>query len=190
MTAPLTLLQSVDLLGRYRYVELAAFERLGRRAPECSHAGVATFLAQASLAHAWRARLFEERLPVSVGLPDAAASTRSPGSFLDEALDELVGPGEGAAGDPELLDALLGALYPSMLAGYASRLEVASPSADPPVVLALGRATADLERIAAAGLRLVRAGASGPPPPAARRDRVATMLDAGGGAFGPLLRRP
>jgi len=185
VTTPLTLHQSADLLGRYRYAELAAFERLGRRAPACSHAGVAAFLSEASLAHAWRARLVEERLPVSVGLPDAAASTRSPGSFLDEALDELAAPGAGAEGDLELLDALLGALYPSMLAGYAARLEIASPSADPPVVLALGRAAADLERVTSAGLRLA---ASGPPAPGALRGRLEAKLEAGGGAFGPLLR--
>lgn len=179
MSPPLTLLESADLLGRWRYVELAAFARLGRRAPRCATPALAAYLAGASRAHGWRAVLVEELLPVSAGLPGPAACTRAPSSEIDEALEMAV-----AGDDAEVLDALLGAVYPSMSAGYAERLAVASRAADPPVVRALGRLLADLDAIRRDGALL--AGRMAPVSPARRRG-VEELIARGGGAFGPLV---
>ena len=178
MTRPLSLLESADLLGRWRFVELAAFVALGRRAASCEVPSVATYLAGASLAHGWRARLVEERLPVSVGLPGIAECTRAPSHEIGEALATAV-----AGDDAEVLDALLGALYPAMSAGYAERLAVASPAADPPVARLLGRLLADLDAVRRDGALL--AGRIAPAAPSRRR-LVEETVSRGGGAFGPL----
>ena len=179
MSRPLTLLESADLLGRWRYVELAAFAHLGRRAPACEAPALSAYLAGASLAHGWRAGVVEELLPVSAGLPEPGTCTRAPSLELVEAL-ELAVDGD----DVDLLDALLGALYPAMAAGYAERLAVASPAADPPVVRAVGRLLADLDAVRRDGA--VLAGRLLPARPARRR-RVEELLGRGGGAFGPVL---
>jgi hypothetical protein len=181
MTRPLTLLESADLLGRYRYVELEAFALLGARASSTSEPAVAGFLAGASLAHGWRAGLIEERLPVSVGLPGAAACTRAPSPEVDAALAAIVAAGD----DAEVLDGLLGGLYPAMGAGYAERLAVASPAPDPPVQRLLGRVLADLDAVRRDGAEI--AGML-PWPTAGRRRAVEELLGRGGGAFGPLAR--
>lgn len=177
-TGPLSLLESADLLGRYRYVELAAFVALGERATHCSESSVASYLSGASLAHAWRARLLEERLPVSVGLPGAVASTRAPSLDLDAALATLV-----AGDDGDVLDGLLGALYPAMVAGYVDRLAVASPAADPPIVRMLGRLLADLDAVRREGTEVAATLAE---PSSGARRAVEELLSRGGGPFGPL----
>jgi hypothetical protein len=175
---PLTLLESVDLLGRYRYVELAAFTAIGKRAGAAQIPEVQRYLAGASLAHGWRARTIEDRLPVSVGLPGTDACTRSPSPSVDRALALCVEP----AADHDVLAALVGVLYPAMTSAYRERIAVASPAADRPVVRALGRVLADLESVIAEGEALLaRAGERGVPEPIGR------LLAEAGGPFGPLV---
>lgn len=206
--APLTLLESADLLGRMRYVELAAFARLGRRARTVATAPLAVWLSGASLAHGFRAGLLEHHLPVSATLPGPEALTVSPGPGVDAAL-ELLGPDDGAkaperperlseaAGAPdlrpgrdaELVRALVEGLYPAMLAGYEHRLEVASPAADPPLVRTLGRLCHDLGAVAEHGRGLLD-GLGDPPsvPSRPAGDALVERLSrhlAGGGPFGP-----
>lgn len=179
MTRPLTLLESAGLLSRYRYVELETFTLLGERASGCSAPVAAAFLAGASLAHGWRARLVEERLPISAGLPGVAACMRSPSPELDAALALIVSGGD----DADVLDGLLGALYPAMAVGYADRIAVASPAADPPIVRLLGRLLADLDALRREGAEVA---AQLPLPAAGRRRAVEELLARGGGPFGPL----
>ena len=93
VTGPLTLLESVDLLGRYRYVELEGFTASEGGARRSRTPAIRRYLAGASLAHGWRARLIEERLPVSVGLPGTKPSTRSPSGFIDRAIALVVEDG-------------------------------------------------------------------------------------------------
>jgi hypothetical protein len=176
----LTLLESVDLLGRYRYVELAAFAAVGARAASADAPAVQRYLAGASLAHGWRARMIEDRLPVSVGLPGTDASTRSPGPSVDHAIALCVEPGPDGA----VLGALVGALYPGMAAAYRERIAAASPAADRPLVRALGRVVADLESVIAEGSTLL-ADVGG----SADREKVGRLLADAGGVFGPLVDR-
>ncbi len=178
MSAPLTLLESADLLGRYRYVELSLFSALGRRALSCEPQ-LAVYLSGASLAHSWRAGEVESRLPVSVGLPGVVALTRSPAPEIDEAVEVLVGEGAGS----DVLDALLGAFYPAMESAYEERAAAASPVADAPVLRLLARLRADLAALRREGsLVSSRLGAPGP----TRREEVDALLAVPGGAFGAL----
>lgn len=178
---PLTLFESVAFLGHCRYVEHSLFTLLGARARACSSVKAVGYVAGASLAHGWRARLLEERLPVSVGLPDATACTVSPSEALDAALAALV----GAPSDADLLDGLLGGVYTAVAAGYAERLAVASPVADPPVVRLIGRLLADLDVLRRQGAEI----AGGLERPLdGRRRAVEELLARGGGPFGPLRR--
>jgi len=179
VSRPLTLLESADLLGRWRYVELAAFAQLGRRASECATPALSAYLAGASRAHGWRAVLVEELLPVSAGLPGPESWTQAPSREIDEAFVAVVG-----GDDAEVLDALLGAVYPSMAAGYAERLAVVSRAADPPVVRAVGRLLADLDTIRRDGALLA---GDLPPASSARRRRIEELVSRGGGVFGPII---
>jgi len=176
VTFPLTLLESADLLGRYRYVELAAFAVLGERSARCERAALAVYLSAASRAHAWRAELFERQLPVSAGLPGVGECTRSPGPEVDEALALL-----GSAAEDDLLPMLLDALYPAMLDAYGARLAAAAPASDGGLVRALRRAVADLEAVLADGRAL---GAPRPGLPVAQR--LGRLVASVGGPFGPL----
>jgi hypothetical protein len=163
----LTLHESAAWLGRIRYLELGVFERVGQRAASLRPAPVAGWAEAASLAAAWRASQIAELLPVSAGLPDAGALTRSAGAAIDEALD-LLGPppghdlvedpdgsgsaSPGAAPDlvgpfldgPALVDHVATSFYPSLLAAYEARRRVHSPAADGPVLRVLVRVVADL----------------------------------------------
>lgn len=222
VSRPLSLLESAEVLGHIRYVELAAFERLGHRARRSSSAPLAAYLAGASLAHAWRASLVEDHLPVSLGLPGPAELTRSPGDDVDQVLG-LLGPeasppgghpgppaegggeplaadGNGGAGgaapgrgaDEELVEALVGVLYPAMLAGYERRIAIASPASDPPLVRALRRAAADLAAVIEEGRPLVSEAPAGPDPqrspsalPGGLRGRLTGLLGRRS-PFGPI----
>ncbi len=180
MTAPLSLADTADLVGRSRHVELSFFARLGERAPRCDGAAAVVYLAGASRAHGFRAGLLEELLPVADGLGPAAVLSGSPGEGFEELLDVLAGPGE----DAEILDALVRVAYPAMAAAYAEHLAAAGPPSGTEVRRTLRRVLADLEAVAAEGRELAPgAGRS------ARAARARTLLEAAGGPFGP-LRRP
>jgi hypothetical protein len=179
MTAgPLTLLASVDLLGRYRYVELALFTALGDRSASITDPPIRRYLAGASMAHGWRARVIEDLLPVSVGLPGTEASTRSPSPAVDLAIARLVADGA----DLSVLHAVVETVYPQMAAGYRARIDVGSPVPDGPVLRALGRVLDDLSSVARVGRDLL-----GDRHGDLRTDEIAHVLDAAGGPFGPLV---
>lgn len=206
MSRPLTLLESAEVIGHMRFVELGAFERLGHRARQVASAPLATWLSGAALAHAYRASLLEDHLPVSAGLPGAGELTTSPGEHVDAALgllgpapdqaEPLASPAEAPAApsargrdEAELLVGLTDALYPAMLAGYEARLALASPASDPPLRRTLRRVVFDLSCVLEAG-RDLRAGSPGLPqeaPPSARQ-LARSLADhlARGGPFGPI----
>jgi hypothetical protein len=178
---PLTLLQSADLLGRYRYVELGLFAVLGRRGATAEQGAVATYLAGASRAHGFRAELVAARLPVSVGLPGIEASTRSPSTHVDDLLWAVAEEPDDAA----VLAALCAVIYPAMTAAYTAHLARCTPAADPPVARMLGRLLADLTEVARAGSEVSTAS-----PTVRLAAAAADLLGRAGGAFGPLLDPP
>jgi hypothetical protein len=176
VSRPLTLLESADLTGRYRYVELALFAALGAVVTRCESPAAAGYLAGAARAHGYRARLFEEQLPVSLGLPGIEESTRSPHHAFDGAVTALVAPGPDAA----LHTALLGVVYPAMLAGYEARVACGAMAADAPLLRTLRRAIGDLEAIRREGLLL------GDEVGDERSGVVAALLQEADGPFGAL----
>lgn len=152
---------------------------MGARAPRCADAALVVYLSGASLAHGFRAGLAESVLPVATGRAGAEASTRSPGGGFDQAVEVLDGPGEEA----ELLDALVGIVYPAMAVAYAEHLAVATGPADASVRRTLRRVLADLGDVAADGRALAPARGD-----SARARRVQELLEAVPGPFGPLIR--
>ncbi|MGA9077070.1 MAG: hypothetical protein WB383_01885, partial [Acidimicrobiales bacterium] len=157
MKTPLTLAETADLVGRSRHVELSFFARLGERAPRCDGAAAVVYLAGASRAHGFRAGLLEALLPVSDGLGPTAAATGPTGDGPGELLDLVVGPGK----DAELLDALVGVVYPAMAAAYAEHLAAAGSPSDAWVRRTLRRVLADLEAVAAEGREFAPGNGSG-----------------------------
>jgi hypothetical protein len=164
----LKLLDSARYLGGLRAVELACFERVGERAPRLAAPACARWAASASLAHAWRASLLEELLPVSVGLPGLADVTVLPEGPLGAELARALPSRESASSiggsrDSEtddgwlLISDLSGRLYSLLLADYARRLELSSPAADGAIARTLGRAMADLEVVRTEGATLCAA---------------------------------
>ena len=177
MKLSLSLTESADLLGRYRYAELSLFHALGRRATTAIDPAAVTYLAGAARAHAWRARLVEERLPVSLGLPGTEASTRSPGAPFDEMVELLGAPGP----DEALLSSVVLVLYPAMTASYQAHLAVTRPAPDPPVARMLGRVLGDLDVVRREGETLLAKRTD-----SSQAEHVKGLLSRLGGPFGAL----
>jgi hypothetical protein len=173
-----TIFATADLLGRERYVELALFRGLGERSIGVVEPEAMLMLASFARSHAWRARLLEEQLPVSLGLPGVDEATRSPGSDADEAVGVTCTDGDGF----EILDAIGRVLYPEMLSAYRIHLVSCSPAADLPVALALRRVIADLECRLDELHEVVDLG-DGPLRP--RATALSDLLTRLGGPFGP-----
>jgi hypothetical protein len=150
---------SAELVGALVALELSLHGRTGALAAEVEQPALCSYLAMASMAHAWRAGLLEELLPVSVGLPGK---------------DELVvvAPGDSAlagdlAPDESLLPALLARVYPELLARYEAAAAVGTvwAASHGPLVLAAQRAGADVRRVVAEGALLDRPLYEGARPP-------------------------
>lgn len=156
----MNLLESATELGRLRAAEIACFECLGALAPRLRPAPFALFAASASRAHAWRAALVEELLPVSDGLPSAAELTVA-GGLLSEGLGLLAGMGRdpSASGGPtadgaRVVSLVLERLYPELVAAYGSLLARCRPVSDGAVARNLRRALSDLEAVSGEGAAL------------------------------------
>lgn len=156
---------TAETLGHYRYVELSFAQLSGHKAAEGG--AVAPFLAGAAGAHAWRAALFEELLPVSIGLPGAAELTVPPTERFSATLTEL-----GGLGAESLVTVLVEDAYPALLATWAAHAASASPVADAALVRTLRRTVADLTAVRDEGTPLRGRGA-GPEVPVSLRLLVA-----------------
>lgn len=138
---PETIHELADLLGSYRFIELALFGIVGRAVIRAAEPGLAILLSEASHAHAWRAELIERCLLVSDGLPHVAESTKPPSAghaTMLEMLDE--------SGADELGSLLVSVLYPAMVDAYQERRGRCSYATDGPVRLMLDRVIFDLGR--------------------------------------------
>jgi hypothetical protein len=179
MTPPRTIAETADLVGRERYTEITLFGALGARACAAVAPGVMVVLAGAAQGHAWRAKVLEELLPVSLGLPGVDEATRSAGPEFDEAVARLTSEGD----DVTLAEAVAKVLYPAMLGAYRAHLIGCSEIADPPVMLALRRVIADLESQSDELYAVV--GADDGPLRGGAAD-VQRLLDSLGGPFGQI----
>jgi hypothetical protein len=179
VSSALSILEFADLIGRYRYVELLAFETLGGRAPFCESPQGCCFLSAASRAHAYRAQLFEELLPVSVGLLDAATCTKTPDPAIDEA---FLYWGE-ATFDAFLIDGLISVIYPSALFAYEAHHQQCTGPQDRALRRALRRAIDDLRSVRDEGVHL---GASSGERSPDFAHRIESLIKGAGGLFGPI----
>jgi hypothetical protein len=137
------------LVGAYAHVEQRLFQILGGFAADPAWPGAALFFSARSAEHGWHAGLFAALVPRLPGFDTDALASGGPRA--DEALDALA-----AAADPDRrLEALVGRLYPALLAGYRDHLERAAPVADAPVMRALRLAVADTEGGVSAGRALL-----------------------------------
>lgn len=138
------------LVGAYAHVEQRLFRTLGAFAADPAWPGAALYFSARSAEHGWHAGLFAALVPRLPGF-DAEAVLASGGPGADDALDALA-----AVADPDgRLEALVGRLYPALLAGYRDHLERAAPVADAPVMRALRLAVADTEAGVSAGRALL-----------------------------------
>jgi hypothetical protein len=179
MTRSRTIGETADLVGRERYAEITLFRAIGERVREASVPGVMVVLAGAAEGHAWRAKVLEELLPVSLGLPGVDDATRSAGPEFDEAVARLTSESD----DVTLAEACAKVLYPAMLGAYRAHLVGCSEIADPPVMLALRRVIADLESQSDELYALVGADDG---PPRGSAVAVQGLLDRLGGPFGQI----
>ena len=127
---------------------------------------------------------------MSDGLGPTAAATGPTGDGPGELLDLVVGPGK----DAELLDALVGVVYPAMAAAYAEHLAAAGSPSDAWVRRTLRRVLADLEAVAAEGREFAPGNGRSARAPrrtnAARGGRGALRAAAPPGLRPPRQRRP
>jgi hypothetical protein len=177
MTPSRTIDQSADLVGREHYAELTLFGALGDRVLRATEPGVMVVLAGAAQGHAWRAKVLEELLPVSLGLAGVEEATRSAGPEFDSTVARLTSESD----DVSLAEALAKVLYPAMLRAYRAHLVGCSEISEPPVMLALRRVIADLE--SQSDELYVVVGADEGPPRGCAAD-VLELLDRLGGPFG------
>jgi hypothetical protein len=179
MTQPRTIGQMADLVGRERYAELTLFGALGNRVLRSTEPGVMVVLAGAAQGHAWRAKVLEELLPVSLGLAGVDAATRTPGAEFDGIIERL----SSEPDDAILAEAVAKVVYPAMLAAYRAHLTGCSEISDPPVMLALRRVIADLESQSDELFAVVGADEG---PPRGSAAEVLELLDRLGGPFGQI----
>jgi hypothetical protein len=132
---------SADLVGREHYVELELFRTLGTATSAIEAPRMMVALSTASRSHAFRARLLEELLPVSLGLAGVDVSSRPPGAEFAEVTRLLFGERDG----DELCRALTRVVYPEMLESYRRHLVSCDDAADLPVSVQLRRVISDLE---------------------------------------------
>lgn len=130
---------SAAVAGRFVALEQELHRRLGVLAVTAEPPAARCFLAEASLAHAWRAALFEALLPVSIGLPAGEELVVLPGPDLAR-LSHLE-----AADEPVTL--LCTETYPALVEAYEATAAAVSPVSDGPLALAARRAAGDLRRV-------------------------------------------
>jgi hypothetical protein len=141
---------SAELVGALVALELSLHGRMGALTTDVEEPALCSYLAMASMAHARRAALLEELLPVSVGLPER-------GELVVLRPDEPALAGD-LVPDESLLPTLLARVYPELLARYEDAAAVGAmwPASDGPLLLAAQRAATDVKRVVTEGVELRR----------------------------------
>lgn len=125
---------SAGVAGRFLARELELYRRLGELAGTEADPARHSFLAAASMAHAWRADLFEPLLPVSVGLPPREQLVVLPPAELERIRSAAA-------------EVLLDEVYPQLVEEYEATAALVPAVSDGPLALAAARAAADLRRM-------------------------------------------
>lgn len=163
----LSVQESFSLVAVYHVLESELHQQVGGLIGPVSsrssgEATVVRYLAEAAMAHGWRAGLFEALLPVSPGLPSRAEVIAMASSQVTPLVAELF---EVPPALTDLLELLVIDLYPGLSAEYLVQAAALSPVSDGALALAARRAAADVHRVADDGMSLLTV------PDAERGDR-------------------
>ena len=149
------------LVGAWCWLERDLHRRLGEAVPALTSPREKVFVASASMAHGWRAAIWERLLPFGSGLPVPRDLIRPPLAELDRALGESLAKGSDAPGgtggaQAPIVENLVRSLYPLMLADYEARAGDNSVGGGP-LQLALRRCLDDLRALVPAGEAVLHA---------------------------------
>jgi len=135
--------QAAAVHGAYRWVEHRLFALAGAWAARgANDPGARLLLDEASLQHAWHARLWADRLPVLDGV-DPDRFTVAPAG-CDALFAELADLGDRSGDAPALVAGLSGlydVVVPALLTSYGHHRRIATEVTDRPTERALGLAT-------------------------------------------------
>jgi hypothetical protein len=147
--------RTAELVGAYRWVELALYRALGEWSVSIPLPEAQLVLAEQSARHAWHAELWADRLPVLDGVdPDALTAPPGPAAPV---LAALVGAEDAAL--PGVLPRLAGlyrVVLPRLVVTYRDHLARTVPATDAPTARALRLVLADEEEDWRVGERLVQ----------------------------------
>lgn len=141
-------------VGAAAWLEEQLFELLGGWVTETPEPAVQVLLAAQSHHHAWHTELLRGLVPVRADLPAEPYVVPTPGAA---ALVDVLSAATGREATVERLATLTRVVLPRLHAAWASRLAVASPAADGPLVRALTLIARDDRDDLLAGERLLQA---------------------------------
>lgn len=173
--------QAAAVHGAYRWVEHRLFALAGAWAARGTNdPGARLLLDEASLQHAWHARLWADRLPVLDGV-DPDRFTVAPAG-CDALFAELADLGDRSGDAPALVAGLSGlydVVVPALLTSYGHHRRIATEVTDRPTERALGLAASDDAALCAAARRLLDDLAAAPELAARRAassERLVSLL--------------
>lgn len=155
------------------YLEWRGHRLLGELVSSLASPSDQLWCAAASRAHGFRARQWEEILPVT-RLGDLASD---PGTTARrEALDAVLEMVSDEAQRSRTADSIAGTLYPALEGAYRSWLEEARarPAVDGPIVVVLSRVLCDLDVVRSDARRRSRSSATNPATRSATRSATKT----------------
>jgi len=174
--------QAAAVHGAYRWWSTASSLSPAPGRPGCERPRARLLLDEASLQHAWHARLWADRLPVLDGV-DPDRFTVAPAG-CDALFAELADLGDRSGDAPALVAGLSGlydVVVPALLTSYGHHRRIATEVTDRPTERALGLAASDDAALCAAARRLLDDLAAAPELAARRAassERLVSLLPA------------
>jgi hypothetical protein len=138
---PLTIEQSATLAGGWAWAEASLYEVVGGWARSTTLPSSKVYFDACSQHHAWRAQLWQERLPARLVATRAAASDLL--KPLSDGAPHLMKVLSCLEGDVERLAGYCRAVLPRTVVAYRSWQRRCTDASDRPVARALGFATDD-----------------------------------------------
>ncbi len=138
---PLTIEESATLAGAWAWAEASLYEVVGGWARSTTHPSTKVYFDACSQHHAWRAQLWQERLPARLVATRAAASDLL--KPLSDGAAQVMKVLSCLEGDVERLAGYCRVVLPRTVVAYRSWQRRCTDASDRPVARALGFATDD-----------------------------------------------
>jgi hypothetical protein len=138
---PLTIEESATLAGGWAWAETSLYEVVGGWARSTTHPSAKVYFDACSQHHAWRAQLWQERLPARLVATRAAASDLL--KPLSDGSPQVMKVLSCLEGDIEQLAGYCRVVLPRTVVAYRSWQRRCTDASDRPVARALGFATDD-----------------------------------------------